>query len=295
MGRRDLRKATQRKPKTKGAGDRLIDYTIKDLDRRNKNLQEQLELYRKQILHGMDATPHEVKQPKRKGITKLPSQEERWKQEELEVQKALGQDAEGNPVSNVGRNWQDPEMGPEQPEINFDMSDSNIARIQHKTTTNLQKTAIHKKYMDDIAKLDASYTFSDAAGSEITANLTGDSQYKYLNEQTNSPLESPYKTIQAADQEAVGEVPLNSQNMVDAIQSPVKESTGANPATKKADYDFLTKSNNAAAKSGVFEDEELLALRDKHQSGEWRKSPKERHESKVDIRAGTGKLKFDRK
>ena len=68
----------------------------------------------------MDATPHEVKQPKRKGITKLSSQEERWKQEELEVQKALGQDAEGNPVSNVGRNWQDPEMGPPQPEINFE-------------------------------------------------------------------------------------------------------------------------------------------------------------------------------
>ena len=49
----------------------------------------------------------------------------------------------------------------------------------------------------------------------------------------------------------------------------------------REDQSFLTKSNNAAAKSGLFKDEELLALRDRHRSGEWR------NKSNVDTKAGT--------
>ena len=93
MGRRDYRKVTQRKPKTKGKGDELIDWTIKDLDRRNKNLQQQLELYSKQLLHGMDGIPSKVSQPKRRGNVKQPSQEERWRKEEEDFAK---QQAEWN-------------------------------------------------------------------------------------------------------------------------------------------------------------------------------------------------------
>ena len=98
MPRRDYRKVTQRKPKTKGKGDELIDWTIQDLRNRWGDLSEQTTKYKEQLLHGMDRIPAEVSQPKRKGIQDIPSIEERRKQEEIEVQQALGQDAQGKTI-----------------------------------------------------------------------------------------------------------------------------------------------------------------------------------------------------
>lgn len=98
MGRRDYRDVTQRKPKTKGKGDELIDWTIQDLrDRWDRTSKGALK-FKDQLLYGMDSTPSEVSQPKRRRITDIPSQEERWRIEEEEVQKALGQDAQGKTI-----------------------------------------------------------------------------------------------------------------------------------------------------------------------------------------------------
>ena len=84
MGRRDLRKVTQRKPKTKGKGDELIDWTIEDLKKRWKLRTEQANIIKEQLLHGMDREPENITTPKRRGITPIPSIEERRKTEEEE-------------------------------------------------------------------------------------------------------------------------------------------------------------------------------------------------------------------
>lgn len=84
MGRRDYRDVTQRKPKTKGKGDELIDWTIEDLKKRWKLRTEQANIIKEQLLHGMDREPENITTPERKGITPIPSQEERRKTEEEE-------------------------------------------------------------------------------------------------------------------------------------------------------------------------------------------------------------------
>jgi hypothetical protein len=149
MPRKDYRDVTQRKPKTKGKGDELIDWTIEDLRKRWKLRTGQLDIIKEQLLHGMDREPENITTPKRKGITPIPSQEERWKQEEEDVQKALGQDAEGNTISEVGRNWQNPEMGPEQPEITFDEED-DTAVLNDGDQANVENKIVVKKKIDKI-------------------------------------------------------------------------------------------------------------------------------------------------
>lgn len=114
MGRRDYRKVTQRKPKTKGKGDEFIDWTIQDLrDRWDRTSKGALK-FKDQLLYGMDSTPSEVSQPKRRRITDIPSQEERWRIEEKEVQQALGQDAQGKTIDPVKQQY-----------------DANVAMFKH--------------------------------------------------------------------------------------------------------------------------------------------------------------------
>ena len=105
MGRRDYRKVTQRKPKTKGKGDEFIDWTIQDLRDRWDRTSKKALTFKDQLLYGMDSTPSEVTQPKRRRIQDIPSQEERWRIEEEEVQKALGQDAQGKAVDPVKQQY----------------------------------------------------------------------------------------------------------------------------------------------------------------------------------------------
>ena len=114
MGKRDYRKVTQRKPKTKGKGDEFIDWTIQDLRDRWDRTSKKALTFKDQFLHGMDSTPSEVSQPQRKGIQNIPSIEERRKQEELEVQQALGQDAQGKTIDPVKQQY-----------------DSNVAMFRH--------------------------------------------------------------------------------------------------------------------------------------------------------------------
>jgi len=114
MGKRDYRKVTQRKPKTKGKGDEFIDWTIQDLRDRWDRTSKKALTFKDQFLHGMDSTPSEVSQPQRKGIQDIPSIEERRKQEEIEVQQALGQDAQGKTIDPVKQQY-----------------DSNVAMFRH--------------------------------------------------------------------------------------------------------------------------------------------------------------------
>ena len=114
MGKRDYRKITQRKPKTKGKGDEFIDWTIQDLRDRWDRTSKKALTFKDQFRHGMDSTPSEVSQPQRKGIQNIPSIEERRKQEELEVQQALGQDAQGKTIDPVKQQY-----------------DSNVAMFRH--------------------------------------------------------------------------------------------------------------------------------------------------------------------
>lgn len=93
----------------------------------------------------------------------------------------------------------------------------------------------------------------------------------------------PASNTPAALNNQVAEQDVSDSYQDSGEQDHYQSEVEAREAEKKykEDQSFLTKSNNAAAKSGVFEDEELLALRDKHRSGEWR------NKSNVDTKAGT--------
>ena len=295
MGRRDLRKVTQRKPKTKGKGDELIDWTIKDLDRRGKNLQQQLDLYGRQLLYGMDATPSEVSQPKRKGITKQPSQEERWRKEEEDFAKQQEEwnkanEAQINPIPPDLRTSD--EFNPAVQEgVMFDSPWSDQQTVQHQT--NLLRAA-------KLAKVNPEFEFSLNNLISLQRNdIQGESYNRWLSEGTIQKLGGHYAAVSQSDPENVtGVNPINTNpvsaesDSANAENESIYKDSGeqdhyqseveAREAEKnREDQSFLTKSNNAAAKSGLFKDEELLALRDRHRSGEWR------NKSNVDTKAGT--------
>ena len=280
MGRRDYRKVTQRKPKTKGKGDELIDWTIKDLDRRGKNLQQQLDLYAKQLLYGMDATPSEVSQPKRRGNVKQPSQEERWRKEEEDFAK---QQAEWNEANEAQVNPIPPELTTPNPALQegimFDSPWSDQQTVLHQT--NLLRA-------EKLAKVNAEFDFSLNNLMSLQRNdIQGESYNRWLSEGTIQKLGGHYAAVSQSDRENVtGINPINTNPVSAESESANAEKNSIYEDSEKPTYlqskedaklgrtedeakaDFLTKSNNAAVKSGAWKgrEDELWELQQKHRS-----------------------------
>lgn len=280
MGRKDLRKVTQRKPKTKGKGDELIDWTIKDLDRRNKNLQQQLELYSKQLLHGMDATPSEVSQPKRRGNVKQPSQEEKWRKEEEDFAK---QQAEWNEANEAQVNPIPPDLrtsdafNPDfQEGIMFDRrpSDQELRLNEYAIELAQKHAKLDAEGAYTINNLRELFMNSDPSYNRSLNDLAADVSGKFYSTPANkedATGNEPASNTPAALNNQVAEQDVSDSYQDSGEQDHYQSEVEAREAEQKhEDQSFLTKSNNAAAKSGAFKDEELLALRDKHRSGEWR-------------------------
>ena len=171
MGKRDYRKVTQRKPKTKGKGDEFIDWTIQDLRDRWDRTSKKALTFKDQFLHGMDSTPSEVSQPQRKGIQNIPSIEERRKQEELEVQQALGQDAQGKTIDPVQQQY-----------------NANVAMFRHNMEANIfsdqQLRSFAKNFYDFQTTFD-SKKFFDTEDYNYVANNTEMARYADMLDKQN--------------------------------------------------------------------------------------------------------------
>lgn len=171
MGKRDYRKVTQRKPKTKGKGDEFIDWTIQDLRDRWDRTSKKALTFKDQFLHGMDSTPSEVSQPQRKGIQNIPSIEERRKKEELEVQQALGQDAQGKTIDPVQQQY-----------------NANVAMFRHNMEANIfsdqQLRSFAKNFYDFQTTFD-SKKFFDTEDYNYVANNTEMARYADMLDKQN--------------------------------------------------------------------------------------------------------------
>ena len=183
MGRRDYRKVTQRKPKTKGKGDELIDWTIQDLrDRWDRTSKGALK-FKDQLLYGMDSTPSEVSQPKRRRITDIPSQEERWRIEEKAVQKALGQDAQGKTIDPVKQQYDAAvDMFRHNMEANI-FSDQQLKSFA-KNFYDFQTTFNSKEYFDTE---DYNYVANNAEMARYAEELN---KKNYFETEATNPLEN---------------------------------------------------------------------------------------------------------
>ena len=217
MGRRDYRKVTQRKPKTKGKGDELIDWTIQDLRDRWARTSKGALKFKDQLLYGMDSTPSEVSQPKRRRITDIPSQEERWRIEEEEVQKALGQDAQGKTVDPVKQQYDAAvDMFRHNMEANI-FSDQQL-RSFAKNFYDFQTTFDSKKYFDTE---DYNYVANTADMAKYAEELD---KKNYFETETTSPVvtESPAEVAkEEGDKKAT-----SSQNIKDKTDVVDNESEG---------------------------------------------------------------------
>lgn len=246
MGRRDLRKVTQRKPKTKGAGDEFIDWTIKDLEKRWERTSKGALKFKDQLLYGMDSTPSEVTQPQRRGIQDVPSQEERWKQEELEVQQALRAAELAN----------EKELAPEpkvESAVNIPVSDQDLKAGERKMN--------HEK---NKLKLDAQFYYGEQAHIDIGLNF--DETKSYNNYYTNTSVDND-----STGDGSMLEVEGDDKKDFSLEREWEADRQGEIAAEEQqAKDDFLSKSNNAAMKSGQFDPDELWELQKKHRSGEWR-------------------------
>tara|TARA_R100000152_G_C6749117_1_gene172765 strand:- start:395 stop:1195 length:801 start_codon:yes stop_codon:yes gene_type:complete len=245
MGRRDLRKVTQRKPKTKGAGDEFIDWTIKDLEKRWDRTSKGILKFKDQLLYGMDSTPHEVSQPKRRRIEDLPSQEERWEQEELEVQQALR-------AAELANEKELARTEPVESAVNIPPSDQDLKAGQRKMN--------HEK---NKLKLDAQFYYGEQAYIDIDLNY-------------NEPSYNNYYTMASVDNDSTADGSMLEVEGDDKQDFSLEREWEADrqgeidAEEKQAKDDFLNKSNNAAMKSGKFDPDELWELQKRHRSGEWR-------------------------
>ena len=259
MGRRDLRKVTQRKPKTKGAGDEFIDWTIKDLEKRWERTSKGALKFKDQLLYGMDSTPSEVTQPQRKGIQDLPSQEERWKQEELEVQQALRAAELAN----------EKELAPETPV-------ESAVNIPPPSDQDLKAGERKMNHEKNKLKLDAQFYYGEQAHIDIGLNF--DETKSYNNYYTNTSVDND----STADGSML-EIEGGDKQDFSLERSHEEDRQGEIAAQEQRDKeDFLSKSNNAAVKSGKFDPDELWELQKRHRSGEWR------NKSDVDTGSRTG-------
>jgi len=274
MGRRDYRKVTQRKPKTKGKGDELIDWTIKDLDRRGKNLQQQLELYSKQLLHGMDGIPSETSQPKRRGNVKQPSQEERWRKEEEDFAK---QQAEWNEANEAQVNPIPPELTTPNP----DLQGGIMFPGGRPTDQDLRLNEVQIEYAQKKAKLD--FEEKETINNLRTLFLNTDKTYNRSLNNVSADEAGKLYSIPSNKAEATGNdttdnsaVALNKQvaeqEVSDSYEEPTylqsKEDAKLGRTEDEAKESFLTKSNNAAVKSGAWKgrEDELWKLQQQHRS-----------------------------
>lgn len=292
MGRRDYRKVTQRKPKTKGKGDELIDWTIKDLDRRNKNLQQQLELYSKQLLHGMDGIPSKVSQPKRRGNVKQPSQEERWRKEEEDFAK---QQAEWNEANEAQVNPIPPELTTPNPALQegimFDRrpSDQELRLNEYAIELAQKHAKLDAEGAYTINNLRELFMNSDPSYNRSLNDLAADVSGRFYSTPANkkdATGNEPASNTPAAlnNQVAEQEVSDSYQDSEKPTYLQSKEDAKLGRTEDEAKADFLTKSNNAAVKSGAWKgrEDELWELQQRHRS---------RSEVKTGSETGAGIIK----
>ena len=276
MGRRDYRKVTQRKPKTKGKGDELIDWTIKDLDRRGKNLQQQLDLYAKQLLYGMDETPHKVTQPKRRGNVKQPSQEERWRKEEEDFAK---QQAEWNEANEAQINPIPPELTTPNPALQegimFDRrpSDQDLRLNEYAIELAQKHAKLDAEGAYTINNLRELFMDSDPSYNRSLNDLAADVSGRFYSTPANkedATGNEPASNTPAAlnNQVAEQDVSDSYQDSEKPTYLQSKEDAKLGRTEDEAKESFLTKSNNAAVKSGAWKgrEDELWKLQQQHRS-----------------------------